>query len=275
MEHGLNNDRLNHNTQILEQYRNRISILAQQGKLALNDEIDLAQLQLRSAEAEWEQAKRAIQEAHDHYDTAKEELLKSEELLNQTIAEENDTLLAAQSVQTMIDDTAAMIAAADKDTAIIMQKAGPVLQDTLIRTQEKLQAKTLQRQEAEALLQRLEARQKCFTYLIAKAERLFRERNLDKLQARLRCDIYADESYLLQLVEEKKQLQQQLAEQKALLDEQTLLLQLAQEHYNAAINEERELRSKAQQDFICAKEKGKQALADIDALVHARDQGQK
>ena len=72
MEHGLNNDRLNHNTQILEQYRNRISILAQQGKLALNDEIDLAQLQLRSAEAEWEQAKRAIQEAHDHYDTAKE-----------------------------------------------------------------------------------------------------------------------------------------------------------------------------------------------------------
>ena len=193
-------------------------------------------------------------------------------MLNQTIAEENDTLLAAQSVQTMIDDTAAMIAAADKDTAIIMQKAGPVLQDTLIRTQEKLQAKTLQRQEAEALLQRLEARQKCFTYLIAKAERLFRERNLDKLQARLRCDIYADESYLLQLDEEKKQLQQQLAEQKALLDEQTLLLQLAQEHYNAAINEERELRSKAQQDFICAKEKGKQALADIDALVHAREQ---
>ena len=187
------------NTMILEQCRLDMDNLAALGADAMSDAVAKAERRASNCGQDLRQATRAVELTAKQKKTVEDARLAGEEKLSSAIRDEEDARIAAEAVKRMIMDAASVRGTSNNDTAKILKKAENVLDETANHADRFYCEKKVQREEIERAMLRLYATEKAVLYTMAKAERNEGEKQLAKIVAEKKHEVYAAEYDVLML----------------------------------------------------------------------------
>ncbi len=143
--------------------------------------------------SELEQAKKTIELTNEQLNAVTEAHKESEHRADLAATEESDAHTAWEMAKKMLDDATIADSLANKEAAMILQKAATVLQDTVANAEEFYLKKAQEKEEIDAATIRLLATQKSIEYTVARAYTTEGIRLRDVVLAQLMADVKTGE----------------------------------------------------------------------------------
>jgi len=220
-------------TNILAQYRERISALLEQGDASAQEEISRAESRVTLCAQEWRQAEKAVELTAKQEESVLEAKRSGEEKFALIQSEEKDAMTAMEAIRQMVENANLLRTNSNKGTAAIMGKAEDILGATLRDAESFYAQKTAQREEVAFAMERLAATEKAVQYTKAKAMRNEGSCLLDKLIAEKQLAVACAEQEVVSFRRRYAEAEQRQAVQQESLD--MLVADLANAEEKAAL----------------------------------------
>ena len=159
--------------------------------------IDEALNYIVTCNSDLEQAKKTIELTNEQLNAIIDAHKESENRAEAAAVEERDAHTAWEMAQKMLDDATIADGLANKEAAMILQKAATVLKDTVANAEEFYHKKAQEKEEVDAATIRLLATQKAIEYTVARAYTTEGIRLRDVVLAQLMSDVKVGEKEVI------------------------------------------------------------------------------